>query len=230
MTEFHGDAARAVLTDPAFAVPPVPPATAGVAWLRATVVRFSDGPVHERRRALTERILSTIDISRRGGGSHPVDRLAAAMGLAAPVADLVADVAQAYQPDTGDDSLADAAVARLVALFGGVMDESSAARIGILVQAYAATTTLIERTRGRSVAEVLAEDPPVQATRRVALRPTTIDGVAVVAGEIVRVALAGDLAFGAGAHHCPGRSHALALVQQARHGGRVLTADVLETG
>src|SRR5437016_2928237 len=54
------DAALAVLTDPAFVVPPVAPASAGVAWLRATVGRFSTGEAHERRRALSIAILDAI--------------------------------------------------------------------------------------------------------------------------------------------------------------------------
>lgn len=126
------------------------------------------------------------------------------MGVTDPaVAGLVEDVAQAYQPGAGDDGRADPAVERLVAIFGGERDERTAARIGLLVQACAATVALIERTRHRPVEEVLRDDPPVPFTKR-----QRIDG-----GEIVVVPLAGGLAFGAGPRACPGKAHALALAQ-----------------
>jgi cytochrome P450 len=123
----------------------------------------------------------------------------------------VREVAQAYQPGTGDESRADAAVDRLVAVFGGAFDEPTAARIGLLVQACEATAVLIEQTRHRPVHQVLRENPPVPATKRLALATTTIGDITIEAGEVVQVCLADDLAFGAGSHRCPGRAHALAL-------------------
>jgi cytochrome P450 len=215
------DAALAVLTDPAFMVPPVPPASAGVAWLRATVARFSAGPVHERRRALVITLLDAIppESLRARSPMHPVEILGCAVGAEEPVVDLVRDVAQAYQPGTGDQSRADVAVDRLVAVFGGVFDELTAARIGLLVQACEATAVLIERARHRPLHQVLSENPPVAATKRQALATTTVGDVTIEAGEVVQVLLAGDLAFGAGSHRCPGRAHALALA------GPALTAE-----
>jgi hypothetical protein len=196
----------------------VPPASAGVAWLRATVARFSSGAAHERRRALSVAILDAIapESLEAGGGRHPVAVLAEAMGIDAPVVDLVRDVAQAYRPDTGDEALADAAVARLVAVLGGVFDEPTAARVGILVQACEPTVALIERARHRGVDDVLRDDPPVPVTRRQALRAATVGDVKAEAGEVVLVGLRGELAFGAGPRRCPGREHALALVRGAR--------------
>ncbi|MFC7547673.1 hypothetical protein [Plantactinospora sp. GCM10030261] len=209
------DTAMAVLTDPAFVVPPVPPGTAGVAWLRATVGRFSTGAAHQRRRALSVAVLDAIPPAalRAHDPAHPVAILAREMGVEGRVVDLVRDIAQAYQPGTGDESRADVAVDRLVAMLGGAFDEPTAARIGVLVQACDATVTLTERARHRPVEDVLRDDPPVPATKRQALVATTVGGVAVAAGEVVRVRLAGDLAFGAGARRCPGRAHALALVE-----------------
>ena len=220
---------RTALTDPNFLVPPVPRADHGVGWLRASVARFSTGEAHRRRRALVVELLNTVppdslradSLRARGAGAgtagdavgpgdHPVAVLARALGLDAPVA-LVADVAQAYQPGTGDEPRADAAVDELVARLGGAHDEATAARIGLLVQACQATADLIERSRHTPVDEVLRDHPPVVATKRQALAPATVGDVTVRAGEIVRVNLAGELAFGAGPHRCPGEEHARAL-------------------
>jgi hypothetical protein len=185
----------------AFPVPEPEAAPTGIGWLRATVSRFANGAVHARRRAIVDELLAGIDpadLSRAYDG-HPVAPLAEALGVAGVVDD-VRIVASAYQ--TGD-SAADDAVERLVAVFGGERDEWTAARIQLLVQACDATATLIERARTRTVAEVLRDDPPVKATRRVA--PD---------GSVVAVSLAGR-PFGEGPRGCPGRAHALALVEGA---------------
>ncbi|WP_433058310.1 hypothetical protein [Dactylosporangium sp. CS-033363] len=187
-------------------VPEPEPAPSGIGWLRATVSRFANGAVHARRRAIVEELLAGVDpagLSKPYDG-HPVAPLAAALGASGDVvADLVDDVrtaAAAYQ--TGDPA-ADAAVDRLVAVFGGAYDERTAARIQLLVQACDATAKLIERSRTRPVGAVLRDDPPVPATRRVA--PD---------GTVVAVSLA-ESPFGAGPRACPGRAHALALVEGA---------------
>jgi hypothetical protein len=52
-------------------------------------------------------------------------------------------------------------------------------------------------------------------TKRQALVKTTVGDVTIETGEVVQVCLAGDLAFGAGPRHCPGRAHALALIEGA---------------
>ena len=218
MKRISGYAALAVLNDPTFVVPPVPPASRGIAWLRATVGRFSDGADHRRRRALSVAVLDAIplDSLQSGGPAHPVATLARAMGTDESIVDLVRDVAQAYLPGTGDETRADGAVDRLVTVFGGVFDEPTAARIGVLVQACNPTSALIERARHRPVGEVLSDDPPVPATRRQATFATTVAGLTVEAGEVVEVCLAGELAFGAGPRRCPGLAHALALTEGSR--------------
>jgi len=188
-----------VLTDPEFLVPSVPDAPpGGVAWLRSSVARFSSGAAHRRRRALAVAELASVDPDRlrlraaeRGDG--PVEVLAEALGLPADVAADVALVAKAYQPHTAVTEEADRAVARLVEACGGVADEATANRIGLLVQACDATRALVANTvAGRT-------DPPVPLTRRVA--PD---------GTLVEVSLA-EAPFGSGPHACPGREHALAL-------------------
>lgn len=203
-------AVRAVLNDPACTVPPVPDAASGVAWLRATVGRFSTGEAWHRRRALSEAAIATArtraartlangDLpGARRQNRHPVAILAGRDD----VVPLVEDVAQAYQPGTGDEQRADAAVEHLITLLGGAHEEPTAARIGMLVQACIPTTLLIDRSRDTPIAEVLRDSPPVAATKRI-----------TGAGELVSLSLSGDLAFGDGPRRCPGRDLALALTE-----------------
>jgi len=182
-----------MLTDPEYTVPPVPDAVGGVAWLRASVARFSEGEAHRRRRAVVEAELATVDpellrdlAARRRGG--PVAVLAEALGLPVAAED-VEVVARSYQPHTAITAEADEALARLVAACGGY-DEVTANRIGLLVQACAATAALVAGVH-----------PPVPVTRRVGP-----DGV------VVEVDLTG-FPFGLGAHACPGERHALAIAE-----------------
>lgn len=190
---------HAVLTDPEFVVPPVPDSgSGGVAWLRSSVARFSSGAVHRRRRDQAVAELASVDpdslrlrAAERGDG--PVEVLAEALGLPADLADDVAVAARSYQPHTAITEEADRAVARLVEACGGVADEATANRIGLLVQTCDATKALVANmAAGRT-------DPPVPLTRRVA--PD---------GTLVEVDLA-EVPFGIGPHACPGREHALAL-------------------
>jgi 2-methylisocitrate lyase-like PEP mutase family enzyme len=183
-----------LLDDPTYTVVHAPPASEGVAWLRATVVRFSEGATHLRRRDLVETLLARVDPSVLQRSGAPVANLAAALGLA-PTADLVADVAtvaRSYQPHTVQAPEADSAVERLVETCGGRWDEATAARICLLVQCCDATTAMIA-----------GASPPVASTRRIAPH-----------GEEVHVDLAAT-PFGSGRHACPGREHALALVDGA---------------
>ncbi|PSL58538.1 2-methylisocitrate lyase-like PEP mutase family enzyme [Saccharothrix carnea] len=182
-----------VLRDSSYVVPPVPPASAGVAWLRAGVARFSEGADHVRRRASVERVLAGVDPASLRRAGEPVAVLAEALGLPRSVAPDVAVVASCYQPHVPVTAEADAAVARLVAVCGGVWDEETANLIGVLVQAGAATRAMIA-----------GQEPPVPVTRRVA-----------PGGSVVEVDLR-DAWFGAGRHACPGQAHALALAEGAR--------------
>ena len=186
------DEVVAALEDPAYSVPPAAPAATGVAWLRSHVARFSEGAEHERRRALAVDILDKIDPDRlrTASGDNPTAVLAGALGVNG-VFDDVAAVAAVYLQ--GDSADADAAVERLVTAFGGVHDEETAARIGLLVQGHTATAALVARAAH-----------PVPGTRR--LDPD---------GDLVFLDFTGDrnLAFGAGRHRCPGKLHALAIAE-----------------
>ncbi|MBG0831424.1 isocitrate lyase/phosphoenolpyruvate mutase family protein [Planomonospora sp. ID67723] len=240
MHEFdrYGDV-RAALADPAL-VPEPPTADGGqagtsVAWLRATVARFSSGESHRRRRALVEAELAGLEpvTLRRAVAAGPeeevrvrvVRTLAEALGMPEPgaVAEAVTVVAGVYFG--GADAAADEAVARLVAqLVPERADEASleaaANRIGLLVQACAATAALVEAAADSDVplARVLREVPPVRTMRRVAARATQVAGREIAEGDVVLLDLATanrvhpvPLTFGAPPRVCPGRVHALAL-------------------
>ncbi|MFJ9127908.1 isocitrate lyase/phosphoenolpyruvate mutase family protein [Streptomyces sp. NPDC102340] len=134
--------ARAALAN-ADLVPETPPAAEGkegasMAWLRASVPRFSSGETHARRRALVEAELARLDVARlreaatrwpEGEDAAPyvVSTLAEALGYRDPhaVAEAVGTVSRVYFG--GEDPEADAAVARLVELLsppGELVDES----------------------------------------------------------------------------------------------------------
>jgi hypothetical protein len=186
-----------------------------VAWLRASVGRFSNGADHIRRRSLAVSALASVEpeVLRRkafeaaGGDSRlvVVGVLAGQLGLPVVASDVVA-VAAAYHPHVTPSAEAEAALGRLVTACGGPT-ELTAARIGLLIQACEATAGLIGKAvplvrAGKppeeAVAEVLRADPPVPHTWR------------RVCGEDVLVPLAGT-PFGAGPRECLGPAHAIAL-------------------
>ncbi len=169
----------------------MPPAGPGVdiAWLRATVARFSTGATHELRRALAGEDLDRLDpVTLRARAAAmtthanpegvPVDTLAAALGAPDPLSGKVSTIAASYHPGTGSGPDADAAVRALVDTFGGTADERTAAKIGLLVQANT-TGTLIRNALGAVadgartddvpglLAETLRYHPPVPLMRRV---------------------------------------------------------------
>ncbi|MET8042819.1 cytochrome P450 [Micromonospora sp. NPDC005215] len=167
----HADV-RAALTDPAFRVPAVgsgPPGT--LAWLRASVSRFSSPRRHAERRSIVVTALDALDpdelrqeaarrtvavLDRAGGRldvmrelarSVPLRVLAGRLGVVDPVAagTAVAVVAAAYHPgvDVAVVRRADRAVATLLAVVPPAAPEVRANLIGLLVQACDATAGLI---------------------------------------------------------------------------------------
>jgi cytochrome P450 len=151
-------------------------------------------------------------------------------------------VAAAYHPRSDFSATADQAVVRLVKACGGIADEPTAARIGLLVQACDATAGLIgnalvaEKRRESDtpasaiLAETLRVNPPVRATRRQATADTRVGNFAIAAGDVVTVELSDSLAFGHGPRMCPGSEHAFAIaggvVEALR--GRQLVHDEVE--
>ncbi|HTS99051.1 MAG TPA: hypothetical protein VMI33_20785 [Streptosporangiaceae bacterium] len=248
---------RAILADRGYTVPDpgrnAPPGS--MAWLRQNVARHSNGADHARRRGLTEDLLRGLDPgslrarAREAAGAaidqaagRPFDAmalvarrvpgrvLAAALGAADP--DLATDqlpvAAAAYLPGAPDRGQADASVARLAGLLPAGPDEQVAARIGLLVQAYAATAGLIGSAVAAGlaaasgpapspgpaaalVAQALRGAPPVRQTRRVAPSGETIALDLTAGGDDP----AGPAAFGFGPHACPGAGHATALAEGA---------------
>ncbi|WP_149825104.1 isocitrate lyase/phosphoenolpyruvate mutase family protein [Streptomyces tailanensis] len=102
----------------------------------------------------------------------------------------------------------------------GAALEAVANRIGLLVQACAATAALVEAAGDGDVppARVLREVPPVRIMRRVAARATRVAGREIAEGDVVLLDLATahrahpvPLTFSAPPRVCPGRAHALAL-------------------
>ncbi|MFC0006444.1 cytochrome P450 [Micromonospora siamensis] len=164
---------RAALTDPALTVPAVGPAgpPGTLAWLRATVSRFSGPDQHRARRAYGVAALADLDpdglraeaasataaiLDRAGNAVDvigslarrvPVEVLAGRLGLDRPelAGPAVADVAAAYHPGVAADLVhrADAALADLLALSPAGEPERTANRLGLLVQACDATAGLI---------------------------------------------------------------------------------------
>jgi len=205
-------AVRPALANPDLIPPPAPAGPLGtVAWLRATVSRFSTGAAHARRRALIETELARVEPSElrtavaattAGDPRHRVVRtLAEALGLPDPdgVARAIATISPVYFG--GEDPAADAAVTWLLSRFPADDPEVVANRICLLVQAGDATAALAERA-GRTkpstlddpmstmdiedrLAVALRDDPPAPVLRRVAARDTRVGGVAIPAGTTV---------------------------------------------
>jgi cytochrome P450 len=210
----HADVA-AVLADERFQVPPMPPAGADIdmMWLRATVSRFSEGPAHRRRRGLCQIELDRISPSALRAEAARISRfvpaeevavevLAASLGLQTPVYEPVFRAAAGYLPGMDGGPLGDDAVKQLVAMFGGAADESTAARIALLLQACNATATLIvhamaawqkwqpQADAAAIVAETLRYDPPVPVMRRLCVAPAMVGGVRVVPDSAVNLDIA----------------------------------------
>lgn len=235
----------AVLGDERFRVPPPAPGeTGGLAWVRRHVARFAEGGTHERRRALAVKELAALDPAvlreeaRRttrallAGGAEPADLpgevpvrvLGAALGVrdVDAFAAAVPIVAAGYLTGGEPSEEVDAAVATLVDLLGPGDDEEVAARIGLPLQAYAATAKLaasaIARaheagTADEAVARAFEEDPPVPVMRRVTATEVVVDGETVPAETLVElVSIGRETAFATGRRPCPAEAHALAIV------------------
>ncbi|MBB4962372.1 cytochrome P450 [Micromonospora polyrhachis] len=207
---------QAALADPHL-VPPPPGArgpVGSIAWLRATVARFSAGETHTRRRALVEADLARLDpvALRKAVAADPDDdarratvrALTHALEIPEPdaVVTVITTLAGAYFGDAHDPA-ADQAVTKLLTLMlptdrrDDSALEAAANRIGLLVQACDATGNLIDHARRAAhdrpaeddietmLVETLRHDPPIRTMRRVAIRDTHIAGVDIAKGDLV---------------------------------------------
>jgi cytochrome P450 len=201
---------EAALANTDLVPPPVETGPLGsMAWLRATVSRFSSGTVHARRRTLIEADLARLDpaalrvaIAAAAPGQEQdrdesrrlvVRTLANALSIEEPdaVATAVMSVAGTYFG--GDDPAAETSSAWLLGHLAGPDPEVVANRICLLVQACDATATLVEHTRRagtgddaeRRLLRTLRDDPPARFIRRVAARDTGVAGIAIAKGDSV---------------------------------------------
>ena len=184
-----------MLDDSRYTVPQACDGVSGLAWLRASVARFSEGPAHARRRALIDDLLAGSVVLREPGGD-PTVALLRGVGLPDGLLPDVELAAAAYQPHAPQSPEADRAADRLVDACGS-RDEVTAAKVCVLLQAHAATRALIEKLRAGD------GGPPVPTTRRIA--PTGVE---------VEVDLS-DAPFGRGRHACPGAQLARLLAEAA---------------
>ncbi len=237
-----------ILVDPASRVPPAAVAAGTAAspltYFRAGVSRFVNGAEHAARRADLEALLDGLDraalaaaaAARTRAGTRirdiPVAVLADALGFAGPDAlpPLVEVVAAAYPTgETPDPDEADAAVTALLEASGAPDADERVLRVQLLVQAHAATATLVERAVALARSQggvlsthallesVLRDDSPVPLTRR--LVPARAGGGETLVAlhldgpdhEATAERPARTLAFGAGARACPAPHHAMAI-------------------
>lgn len=220
------DRVRTLLSEAA--VPAVPQVTGpvGMAWLRAHVPRFTDGPEHARRRALLVaelEKLSPADLREQvraiADRTLPhIEVLLKALGVKGIPVTTVDTIARHYQPHEPHSPEADAAVVQLVSALGGTADDVTAARICILVQSCAPIPALVTHARELAtrdsnldelIARTMREHPPLRSTRR------TADG------DLVELDIRQPgLGWGGGPHACPGREHAAALAAGILEGTR----------
>ncbi|WP_244236593.1 cytochrome P450 [Micromonospora violae] len=188
----HADL-RTALTHPAFQVPAVDTGPMGtLAWLRATVSRFSSPRQHPERRAVVvaalapldpnelrqdaarltvavlDRAGDRVDVMRELARPVPLRALAERLGFADPAAagTAVADVAAAYHPgvDPALTARADRAVVALLTLAPHGSPEVRANLIGLLVQACDATAGLIGAAAHHLLPTAAPRTPATAAT------------------------------------------------------------------
>jgi len=232
--------ARTILADPAYVVPPVPPASevGTLAWLRAHVTRFSEGEAHDRRRALAEREIAGLDPAKlrqaaaaladaelaRRTSSEPVDVMLLARRI--PAAALAAGLGVAH------DDIAGAVEAMLAAVSGYLNPDLAGpeadSSVALLVRAFGPGEPEHLANRigllmqacdataaliGNALIAASAADDTVEEIidRTLVDDPPTLRTRRVSPdGEVVTIDISG-CPFGAGRRPCPGAEQATAL-------------------
>lgn len=171
----------------------------------------------------------------------PVQAMARLLGVPAPALDAtvgwVHDFTQGIAAGAGEEAIGRADAAALALMLQGAnegLDRVRAAnRIALMQQALDATAGLIGNAAclllqgvplagAEAVAPLVAQaawrDPSIHNTRRFAARDLELGGERVAEGQGLLLLLApARLAFGAGAHACPGERLALAIAASALH-------------
>jgi hypothetical protein len=241
-----------LLADPAYTVPPpgAPGPVGTMAWLRATVSRFSGGETHTRRRTLVEAMLAELDPAELRAAATTTARRARAVDAAGPP-HAAAPPDRAARPHIpgGGIALPYLPVAVLAAATGVAPSDLAAAvdAVRVLATAYHPGTDApgADAALGRLLALLPPGEPEVVAQRVALLVQACEATAALVRGaltrpleEVLREAppvrvtrrlgpggrvVVIDLAghpFGAGPRACPGEAHARALVAGVVEGAR----------
>lgn len=180
---------RAVLADPAYLVPPAPPASelGTLAWLRSHVTRFSEGETHDRRRALAERDIAALaPLTLRRSAA---DRTAAEL----------ADAGRARPADEPFDVMPLAKRVPLTALAAalGVGDDDIEATVDAALAAVPGylNPDLAAATADESVAflvKTLGPAEPEHVANRIGLLMQACDATAALVGNALLAAFAAD--------------------------------------
>jgi hypothetical protein len=210
---------------------PVPPELEGTVAgkIFARLARMNDGPAHDALRKTVEDRIAGLTAERleRAAGEcavlladgdgfverFPIYVLARSLGIASIELDRVfpaaRDFARALGAGADEDALARGVPAAevLFEAFARVSPERSfdeiANDVGFMFQGYAGMRALLRAALAAplgTLTEIVFEEPPIPATRR------------FLGDEEIPVPLQGR-PFGDGAHACPGRDVALAIVE-----------------
>jgi hypothetical protein len=216
-----------VLDDPAYTVPPPgPPGPLGtIAWLRATVSRFSEGEVHARRRAIAEALLAELDPEELRGAARDAAASQPRTAEAPPTA--VMSVPPRQLEADGRLELRYVPVAVLAEALGAREVPETVAAVRVVAAAYHPSTDAPGADAAVArLLELLPREEPERAAQRIALLVQACEATAALVrgddlpvpatkrigpdGELHSVSLAGH-PFGYGRRPCPGERHALAL-------------------
>ncbi len=205
------------------------------------MARFAHGAEHATRRTPVKSAIDRLDttdvqivafertLARLSGGPLdlvadvagvvPTEVLALSLGIDPhPLRDLIADIEHVVGVIGRGEAASrasDAATRRLLARFGS-HPSGAVEVVSMLYQNFDATRFMIAATVHAIAIGAVAPVAPVPRTRRVCVRTTAIDGLVIEAGATVSVEIgAVGLPFGAGAHECPGRFVAEAIVRGA---------------
>jgi cytochrome P450 len=231
---------RALLADPAYLVPPAPPASeAGtLAWLRAHVTRFCEGEAHDRRRALAEQEIADLDPASlrqaaaaltaaelaRHPGSEPVDvmplarrvpaaALAAGLGVAPDDLTATIDALLAAVPGYLNPDLAGPDADSAVAFLDRALGPAEPERLANRIGLLMQACDATAALIGNALIAAFATGGTVDEiiARTIVDDPPTLRTRRISPdGDLVTIDISG-CAFGTGRRPCPGADQATAL-------------------